>query len=482
MNFCEAQRPRPKSSGVRAALLVLLALLMVVAALLTATDIHADEPDDAPTTTNGASLASPFAALSNQAAAPALGFAATFSSELSGRVYVWSRGRLRPVSHARVSTGTTLVRTDENGRFDFQPGERTGQLSIVHPGYDVVRRPIYFDQSVIVLRSLVVRAIYVPFARIDRDDVQRYIHELVDADLINAVVLDIKDEAGQVAPFAATETVRRLGAHSTAKFSSVPNFLQELGDKGVYRIGRIVTFLDPWFAAWHPADALHNLQGGTFTDASGQGWASPFSWNARRYNIEIGVAAAAYVEEIQYDYVRLPYEPHLLERRLESDRIASINRFAQEAGEALHLAGVAVSFDTFGVVSTAGNDQGIGQSVPGVASHIDYVSPMVYPSGWQAGSFGLAYPPEHPGSVVRQNVQATVDLIVEDGAALVRPWLQDFTDYQSRGLHYNAERVHAQIEAASQAGGIGFMLWDPSLQYQRDALERALQLHWTPQP
>ena len=403
--------------------------------------------------------------------------ASAVSEDLSGRVYVWDQGRLRPASQARVSTGSAMVRTDSSGRFLFEPGKRTGSLSVIQPGYDVVRRPIYYDRTVIVLRNLVVRAVYIPFDEVTKPSVQAWAHDLVDRDLINAVVVDIKDESGQVFSIAATPTVEQINADRDVE--SVGTFLQELQKKGVYRIGRVVTFLDRTYPRWFVDNALHNLAGGLFIDSMGSTWSSAYNSSARSYNIEIGVAAADYVEEIQYDYVRLPYENGLLERKSEAARVAAITRFAQEASEALHLAGVAVSFDTFGVVSTAGNDQGIGQSVESLAPYLDYISPMVYPSGWTPGSFGYAYPPEHPGPVVRFNVEATVNRIEDPGSALVRPWLQDFHDYQSRGLPYYAEQVHAQIAATAAAGGVGFMLWDPSLSYEQQALELALSISWS---
>ena len=404
--------------------------------------------------------------------------ASAYSTNLSGHVYVWDQGRLRPASQARVSTGSALVRTDPSGRFEFAPDQRTGSLSVVQPGYDTVRRPIYFDQSVVILRSLVVRAVYIPSHDLNEPWVRNFVHDLIDRDLINAVVIDIKNENGAVYDFAATETVHLMNADMEG--DDVVAFLDSLQAKGVYRIGRVVTFLDRWYSTWFPNNALHNLAGGPFIDSMGSRWASPYSPQARRYNIEIGLAAAPYVDEIQYDYVRLPYENNLLERTqyTEAERVNAINTFAREASEALHMAGLALSFDTFGVVSTSGNDQGIGQSISGVSPHLDYVSPMVYPSGWSAGSFGYNYPPAHPGPVVQENVRATVELIAEEGTALVRPWLQDFRDYQYQALYYTAERVLAQIEGTVNAGGFGFMLWDPLLQYQQEALRLALGVDW----
>lgn len=406
--------------------------------------------------------------------------AAAFTETLSGRVYVWEQGRLRPASLARVSTGTALVRTDMSGRFEFQADQRSGSLTIVQPGYDTVKRPIYYDKAAIVLRSLVVRAIYIPFGEATKPNVQEWVHRLVDDNLINAVVVDLKDESGQVFSIAATPTVEQIGASRDGE--SVGRFLEDLESKGVYRIGRVVTFLDNIYPWSFPENSLHNLGGGRFMDGMGITWSSAYSPGARRYNIEIGAAAADFVEEIQYDYVRLPYENGLRERfeHTEAQRVGAVTQFAREASEALHLAGLAISFDTFGVVSTAGNDQGIGQSVEALSQYLDYISPMVYPSGWDPGSFGFAYPPAHPGPVVGSNVKATVHLIDESGSALVRPWLQDFHDYQARGLFYGADYVYAQIEATAGAGGIGFMLWDPSLDYQTQALEQALYLNWSP--
>ena len=86
-----------------------------------------------------------------------------------------------------MSTGSAQVRTDSSGWFEFAPEERTGNLSIVQPGYDIVRRPIYYDQSVVVLRHLVVRAVYIPFSEVTKPAVQAWAHDLVDRNLINAV-------------------------------------------------------------------------------------------------------------------------------------------------------------------------------------------------------------------------------------------------------------------------------------------------------
>ena len=424
-------------------------------------------------------LALAIVALALGLAAPAAAQTARLAP-LRGTVYLWADGQLQRVPRVAVSTGLAQTRTDERGRFEFAANQRSGRIMAVKPGFDVVRRDVYGDNVTIVLREIVARGLFVSFTQAPQAGVQRWILDLVERDLINAVVIDIKEEAGLVVNFAGTETTDAIGA--TAEPNGMAEFLQQLGELGVYRIGRIVTFMDSYYTAWHPQDTLQHIHGYRFVDGGGNRWSSPFSPDARRYNIEIGVAAAPYVDEVQFDYVRLPYEDGLAARAIYASvgREAAINAFAEDAAEALHLAGAAVSFDLFGIIAVSVDDAGLGQSIGSLSRHLDYISPMLYPSGWSRGSFGLSYPPSQPGLVIRRSMAATMARLAEDSHAEVRPWLQDFTDYQERHVWYGPAQVRSQIVEAAAAGGYGFMLWDARRQYQESALEGAADLAWTP--
>ena len=424
-------------------------------------------------------LALGLAALALAQAAPAAAQTRS-SSPLRGAVYLWSEGQLQRVPRVAVSTGLAQVRTDAQGRFEFPAAQRSGRIMAVKPGFNVVRRDVYGDHVTIVLREIVARGLFVSFTQAPQIGVQRWIRDLVERDLINTVVIDIKEEAGRVVNFAATPTTDAIG--STTDANGMAEFLQELGEMGVYRIGRIVTFMDSHYTAWHPQDTLQHIHGYRFVDGGGNRWSSPFSPDARRYNIEIGVAAAEHVDEVQFDYVRLPYEDGLAARAIYASvgREAAINAFAEEAAEALHLAGVAVSFDVFGIIAISADDSGLGQSLRSLSEHLDYISPMLYPSGWSSGSFGLSYPPSQPGLVIRHSMAATMSRLAEDSHAEVRPWLQDFTDYQERHVWYGPAQVRSQIVEAAAAGGYGFMLWDARRDYQEAALVGAADLAWSP--
>lgn len=404
---------------------------------------------------------------------------AGMDSPLRGTVFAWSSSGLQRVEQASVSTGLAHQRTDETGRFEFAADERSGWLAVVKPGYDVVRRTVYGDSLTIVLRELVVRAVFVPFEQSGLSATQDWLRSLVQRDLINAIVFDIKEEAGRVAALASTPATEAIGA--TRREDGTAAFLEELGRIGIYRIGRVVTFLDDTYAGAYPSRALGHVNGKVFRDGMGLRWSSPFSAEVRRYNVDIGVSAAQLFDEIQYDYVRLPYENGLAERAQNSaaQREAAINTFAAEAAEALHMAGAAISFDVFGVIAVSSDDSGIGQSLYGLSQHLDYLSPMLYPSGWSPGEFGLSYPPQHPGTVIQRSMDAAMSRLAPGSNTEVRPWLQDFTDYQARKLWYGVSQVSEQIQQTAATGGYGFMLWDPSLQYQVGALELTQTLDWS---
>ena len=119
--------------------------------------------------------------------------------------------------------------------------------------------------------------------------------------------------------------------------------------------------------------------------------------------------AAAYFDEVQYDYVRLPIERNLVRAQVTTAaRSAIIAQFASEAATALHAVGAAVSFDTFGQTTVIAHDDGIGQVLEELAPYLDYYSPMVYPSTWSTGWFGNVYPAADPYAVVLGSVAAAV--------------------------------------------------------------------------
>ena len=386
---------------------------------------------------------------------------------LRGLVLAWEDGDIQRLAGVHVGTGRHTVRTDANGRFTIPADIRTDQLTVVAAGYHIVRRHTTSDYTVVFTRPLEVRAVYLPFDLLRRQEVLDWALDLVRRGTVTALVIDVKDEGGAVLSLIANRTAHEIDA-AYDPGTEIEAFLNELSRLGIYRIARVVTFLDGRLALGLPETALRTHQGAIFRSANGWAWTDPSSELTRRYNIEIGVNAARYFEEIQYDYVRLPTEPGVALRSQISgaERSALITTFAREAAQALHAAGAALAFDTFGQTTVILHDGGIGQILEDLAPFLDYYSPMVYPSTWTRGWFGLAYPPADPFRVVADSIAAAVNRLRPFPNVVVRPWLQDFHDYQEEKLFYGPEQVLDQIRAVEQAGGSGFMLWDPSLRYQ----------------
>jgi hypothetical protein len=149
----------------------------------------------------------------------------------------------------------------------------------------------------------------------------------------------------------------------------------------------------------------------------------------------------------------------------------AIGRFLRDAREALHEADAAVSADVFGLVTTARDDMGIGQTWREIASAVDVISPMVYPSHYARGTYGIRHPDLQPAAVVRHALDDAVRrnrVLAAEGKhpARIRPWLQAFTaSWLSPHQVYRAEEIHEQIRAAGEAGVRQFLLWDPACTY-----------------
>ncbi len=389
--------------------------------------------------------------------------AAAIPSSIGGRVVAEGTGL--PVSQAFVSAGEETVQTDADGWFTLSAIPDTPTVHVVAAGYHVLRDHSLRDGDVLALTTFVARAIYLPYEQQWDPNSLAWAVQLARDGKINALVVDIKEEGGGVLPLVATDAVRSLGA-VVDPGTDVERFLDELQELGVYRIARVVTFLDRRFVLAFPDDAIRTAHGGVLDDGT-YAWADPSSPWAQAYNLAIGERAAAVFDEVQFDYVRFPGNSALALRdeKSGSERSAAITEFAATASARLHRHGAALSFATFGVTTVIQEDGGIGQVLEDLAPYLDYYAPMLYPSTWPLGSLGWAYPAAHPGAVVSHTTAMAVDRAEAWSTMRIRPWLQDFTDYGTEGLRYGPSEVFAQIRGAREAGASGFMLWDPSLNY-----------------
>ncbi|WP_219834773.1 putative glycoside hydrolase [Paenibacillus sp. R14(2021)] len=328
--------------------------------------------------------------------------------------------------------------------------------------------------------KLPVRGIYVSgWVAGSKSRLERLIR-LLDTTDLNAMVIDVKNDYGQITYRSSIPAVKAIGADRNYAISNIGALIQKLKAKNIYVIGRIVTFKDPLYAKHHPAMALQNQSGGVWRDGQGKAWLDPFQQQVRSYNRAIGEEAAAVgFDEVQFDYVRFPDNGEKVDRevtfssRQGRSKSEIISTFLRDARKGIHENGARVSADVFGLVTSSADDMGIGQSWRSVSSVVDVISPMTYPSHYSTGMYGVKNPDLSPYAIIHHamtDANRRNHVMKENSrtaVAGIRPWLQSFTaGWVHPHQHYGYEQIRKQIQAAKDAGVQEFMLWSSNCKYE----------------
>ncbi|HXT01154.1 MAG TPA: putative glycoside hydrolase [Elusimicrobiota bacterium] len=297
---------------------------------------------------------------------------------------------------------------------------------------------------------------------------RRFLGEMKTAGF-NAVVIALKDSDGHEfvpgVPFAA-----KTGAYLKA-IPDLPGAVRDFKEQGVYTIARVAVFKDDHLARARPDLAVHFPDGSIWVGDKGVAWADPYRREVWDYVIDVASrAAAAGFDEIQFDYIRFPSDGKTRLCRYSKAHTpetasAALRDFLTLARERLKPLGVKLSIDTFGLTTSVDNGMGIGQTLDQMADLVDYVSPMMYPSHYAKGEYGLKNPNRQPYLTIHHGIEDALTR-VKDPAKL-RPFLQDF----SLGVRYTPARVRAEIRAAEELGVRGWILWNAQNRYTWSAVE-----------
>jgi len=298
----------------------------------------------------------------------------------------------------------------------------------------------------------------------------------------NAVVIALKDYDGHEfvhdVPFAL-KTKSFMNA-----IPDLPRAVHDFKDAGIYTIARIAVFKDDHLARARPDLAVHFPDGRIWTNDKGTAWVDPYQKEIWDYVIDIASrAAAAGFDEIQFDYIRFPSDGKTrLCRYSRADHSpatasAALREFLALARTRLKPLGVKLSIDTFGLTASVDNGMGIGQRMDQMADEVDYVSPMMYPSHYSKGQYGLKNPNRQPYLTVRQGVKDALERLGGKPGQL-RPYLQDF----SLGIRYTPAHVRAQIRAAEEQGVTGWILWNAQNHYTWSAVQAGPIVKPPPEP
>ncbi len=289
---------------------------------------------------------------------------------------------------------------------------------------------------------------------------------------LNTIQLDVKDENGEIGFVpSAVPLARRIGA---AKPYYKPRAVaKQIHAKGMYLIGRVVVMEDPVLSSKRPDLAIHNANGGRWTNHAGLGWSNPYDQRVWEYNVDIAEAAARVgFDEIQFDYVRFPSDGDMsaivYPGKTSTPPGWVIAQFAQYASKRLKPLGVKVSADVFGLSAT--RDLGIGQIPKRLGRYLDAIYPMVYPSHFGPGEYNLDDPNGNPGGTVAYALRDFNQQLAGVKGVRIVPWLQDFS---WAGRTYGLAEIQDQIDSARRAKAGGYLLWNAAGIYTPGAVEKA---------
>ena len=325
---------------------------------------------------------------------------------------------------------------------------------------------------------------------------------------INSMVIDIKDYSGTVS-YASTSVAVPPGGNG-CRIIDLPEFVQELHDKGIYRSAGSpssrIRCIRTRIRNLAVASLSHPSR--PWTDKSGLSYVDPDS--KAYWDYIVAIAKEAYsigFDEINFDYIRFPSDGDMSDAHfalpasttkamvikeffsyLHSQLQPSDDSQAQDDLKGFNAnhsdirriipaisstessddpfnspSGIKISADLFGQTTVNTDDMGIGQVMEDALPYFDFVDQMVYPSHFIDGFDGYANPAADPYSVVKFTMTRAVERAVAASSTpdKLRPWLQAF-DYKAI---YTPARVESEKQAVYDSGLYGWMLWNAASEY-----------------
>ena len=296
--------------------------------------------------------------------------------------------------------------------------------------------------------------------------------EMLEAGLIDAVEIDIKDEIGDVGWDTEIDLADASGAEDFNRNFDMAAAIETIHSYDARVIGRLVVYRDSRLAKWAwtngRADMVIQATDGTpyqgrYGDYAFTNFANP---DVQQYNLDIALEAADLgFDDILYDYIRRPdgtidklVIPGLGDRTPEE----AVVEVMATAYPLLRERGLWVGASVFGIAIDRPTQ--MAQDIPLMAPHVDYIAPMVYPNHWNLGEYDVPDPEKAPYDIVQRSLTLYHEVLEPTGTALM-PWLQNFGGY-------GEAEIRAQIDATEDVTGErSFLLWCSCAEYTRAALD-----------
>ena len=327
--------------------------------------------------------------------------------------------------------------------------------------------------------TAIVRGLYVNRWAAQSPARIRHFIEIADRTEVNALVIDMKDEFGL--NYESKNPTFARNAGTSGKIPNLKAILDTLKAHKILSIARIVVFKDSVTARVNPAWTIKKPDGSAWRDHKKLAWVNPYNRELWEYNIGVAEELVRLgFQEVQFDYIRFPEPYKSLPLQVFPGQNAPkpqlLGDFLKLARTRLNKLGARSTADIFGLVTTVNGALEVGQQWEIVAPACDVLLPMVYPSHYPRGAFGVARPNAEPYTIVTTAIKRARERNLKLGITsrtAVRPWLQAF----SLGApHYGAAEVSAQMKGVYDAGYEGWILWSPGSHYDEFASAFAAEL------
>lgn len=345
---------------------------------------------------------------------------------------------------------------------------------------------LFYDSGItIAYPAEGVKGIYTQASAMVGDSLTSIV-DLLDNSGLNSVVIDVKDDHGNLTLELPTSN-DMIKENTYVEITDTTALMKTLEKHQIYPIARVVAFKDSRLAYQRPDLSFVYPNGTVWTNPGGEAFISPFMKENWDYLSEVAISAAkAGFKEIQLDYVRFAEQFDAVSDSLTytlgdyasyddkgQGQVAAITEFVAYVRDKLKPYGVKLSVDIFGYAATIGEEPGIGQNFSKISQHVDAISSMIYPSHWGEAYFGVYQPDLHPYEIIYAYMKIENDILANvNPAPITRPWLQAFTDYSlpyGSYQEYGPQQINEQIKALKDSGVTEYLLWNPGSTYPRGA-------------
>jgi hypothetical protein len=270
------------------------------------------------------------------------------------------------------------------------------------------------------------------------------VYKIIDLNLINTVVLDIKDEKGRVL------------------FKLYEDFIKEAKKRGVYLIARQCVFKDKEFALKDDGKySLKDSKGGIWFQEKSGYWVDPSMNEVIEYNISIlQKAFQVGFNEVQFDYIRYPSgdKPYLNN----SNKLKNIMNFLEQALTQVppdkNISVTVYGYAVWGEVLVKE-----GQNLEEMANCVDAVYPMLYPSHFHDDFMSTLPKEQRTYSIIYESIRKAKERLHQLNVRIT-PYIQAF-DWKKSKL--GGEYIINQLRAVHKANGDGFILWEAGGEYEK---------------